>query len=168
MSNDSSPCCGGVRGFLRNRWVTWISSLTLGCFFILASYHKIADPPDFAKAIYNYCIFPGPVLSLSTIYVPWFELLAGIAVAVGIARRGAAFGLGMLCMVFIAALSYNLLRGHPTICGCFGKFADGESWTREEKFFKMWREVALDAGLVLLSLQILYATHVRPQPAETE
>ena len=142
--------------------------MILGCFFIIASYHKIMDHPDFSKAIYNYCLFPGPVLSLSTIYVPWFELIAGVAVAVGICRRGAAFGLGLLLVFFIAALSFNLYRGHPTICGCFGKFADGVNWTREDKFFKMWREIALDFGLVLLSIQILYATAVRKKPVEAE
>jgi len=145
---------------LKNPWLTWACSITLGCVFVYSSYHKILDPPDFAKSVYNYCIVPGTLVNIAAIYMPWFELIAGLAVLVGLGRRGGALGLGLLSIIFIAALGYNYYRGHPTICGCFGKFADGVEWTDEIKFAKMRREIYLDIGLVLLSAQIFLATHL--------
>jgi uncharacterized membrane protein YphA (DoxX/SURF4 family) len=143
---------------LGNPWLTWVCALILGCVFIYSSYHKIADPPDFAKSIHNYYIVPGELVNLAAIYMPWFELLAGVAVAIGVGRRGGALGLGLLTVVFIAVLAFNLHRGHPTICGCFGKFSDGLEWTDEIKFAKMWREILLDVGLILLSAQVLLSS----------
>jgi len=148
--------------FLKSPWLTWIASLVVGGVFIFSSYHKILDPPDFAKAIYNYCIVPDELLHLPAVYMPWFELVAGLAVAAGVGRRGGAFGLGVLSVIFIVALGFNIQRGHPTICGCFSKFEDGVDWTDEMKFAKMWREVFLDVGLVILCLQILYGTVFAP------
>jgi len=143
---------------LKERWLIWVTSLILGCTFIYSSYHKIADPPDFAKVIYNYHLVPGVLIHPASIYMPWFELLGGLAVLTGIWRRGAAFGFLLMSLLFIAALGFNLYRGHPTVCGCFGTFAAGESWTDAQKFAKMWREILVDVGLVILSLQILYGT----------
>jgi uncharacterized membrane protein YphA (DoxX/SURF4 family) len=152
---------------LSNRWLTWAASLVVGGVFIYSSYHKILDPPDFAKSVYNYCLVPDQLLHLPAIYMPWFELVAGLAVAVGLGRRGGAFGLGLLTLVFIVALGFNLYRGHPTICGCFSKFVDGTGWTDEVKFSKMRTELLLDVGLLLLCLQILWAGATsRAEPEE--
>ena len=153
--------------FLSNRWLTWAASLVVGGFFIYSSYHKILDPPDFAKAVYNFCLVPDELLHLPAIYLPWFELVAGLAVAIGLGRRGGAFGLGFLTFIFIVVLGFNLYRGHPTICGCFSKFEDGTSWTDEIKFAKMWKELFLDVGLLLLCLQILWGSAMpRAEPEE--
>jgi putative oxidoreductase len=144
--------------FLRNVWVTRIASLVLGGFFIYASWHKIADPPDFAKVIFNYKLVPGSLINLVAIFMPWVELLAGIAVLTGLGRRGGALALGLLSAAFIAALSYNLHRGHPTICGCFSGYTAGMAMTNDEKFFQMKRELVVNAGLIILAVQILWST----------
>jgi uncharacterized membrane protein YphA (DoxX/SURF4 family) len=145
--------------FLKNRWLTLATSLVLGGFFISAALsHKISDPPDFAKAVFNYKILPWYLINIFAIYLPWVELIAGAAVLSGIWRRGGTLALAILCAVFIAALSYNLYRGHPTICGCFNTYEEGLKWTDEVKFAKMRAEILLDAGLLVLAAQILYAT----------
>ncbi len=154
---ESCKECGFLR-FLRNPWVTWVSSIIVGGVFLFASYHKIADPPDFVKSIHNYCIVPRDLVNLAAIYMPWFEALAGLALLVNLGRRGAALGLGLLSLVFFFALGYNLARGHPTICGCFGKFADGVGWSDAIKFQKMRTEMLLDVALVILCAQILIGT----------
>lgn len=155
---------------LKNPWLTWGCALVLGCVFIYSSYHKIADPPDFAKSVHNYYIVPGQLVNLAAIYMPWFELIAGLAVVVGIGRKGGAMGLGLLTVVFILALGFNLYRGHPTICGCFGKYSDGLDWTDEVKFAKMRLEILLDVGLLLLAVQVLlsslWARRKRAEPVE--
>ena len=143
--------------FLANKWLTLITRFVLGGFFIYASYHKIADPPDFAKIIYNYKLVPGEWIHLAAMFLPWLELFAGVAVITGLGLRGGTVLLGGLALVFIVALSYNLARCHPTICGCFSTHAENVSLTDEQKFAKMYREIALDAGIFLIALQVLYS-----------
>lgn len=145
--------------------IVWLAALGLGGAFIWASYHKIADPPDFAKIVYNYKIVPPQLINLAAIYLPWFELLAGIALVTGVCRRGAALGAGLLALIFIAALSFNLHRGHPTICGCFDTHAQGVLMTREEKFFKMKREIALDSLFAVLAGIVFFGAR---RPGEPE
>jgi len=154
-----------VKAFFESPVLTWIARLALGGFFIYASWHKIGDPPDFAKSIYNYKIVPGELIHISALFLAWLELAAGIAVITGLGLRGGTVILGLLCVVFIVALSYNLTRCHPTICGCFSTYEESLTKTDAEKFFEMKREIALDAGLLLLSLQILWAKRKRPKAA---
>ncbi|MBI4605630.1 MAG: hypothetical protein HY721_27000 [Planctomycetes bacterium] len=175
-----------MRDALKNKWLTVVSCLVLGGFFVVASAHKIADPPDFAKTVHNYKLVPWYLINLVAIFLPWFELLAGLAVGVpalvwllpralkvegklpvgpealartDALRLGGVIGLAFLSAVFIAALGYNLYRGHPTFCGCFSTFEGvGKHMTEAEKFWQMKREVLVNAGLILLAFQILHAS----------
>jgi uncharacterized membrane protein YphA (DoxX/SURF4 family) len=147
--------------WLKHPVVTWIASIALGGIFIYSSWHKIADPPDFAKVILNYKLVPAGLINTVAILMPWFELLAGLALVTGVLRRGAALGIALLCVLFIAALSYNLAIGHPTICGCFSTYEAGKTLTAEQKFFKMKTEIALDVGFLLLALQVMYGSAAR-------
>jgi uncharacterized membrane protein YphA (DoxX/SURF4 family) len=147
-----------VTRFLENRWVALAAAVILGGFFIAASWHKIQDPPDFAKAIFNFKLVPWQAVNASAIYLPWFELLAGLAVATGIGRRGGALAIAALLCVFIAAIGYNLYRGHPTVCGCFETYESAKNLTDEVKFWKMKKEILLDTGLLLLSACVIYAS----------
>jgi uncharacterized membrane protein YphA (DoxX/SURF4 family) len=150
---------------LRSRWLTLVTALVLGGFFIYAALsHKITDPPDFAKAVLNYKLVPWQAVNLIAIFLPWVELIGGIAVVSGLGRRGGALTLLFLCAVFIAALSYNLYRGHPTICGCFNTYEEGLKWTDEVKFQKMRTEILLDAGLLILAVQVLYSSIAAKRP----
>ena len=150
---------------LRNRWLTLLAALVLGGSFVYAALsHKITDPPDFSKAVLNYKLVPWYAVNMVAIFLPWVELLGGIAVISGLGRRGGALALFFLCAVFIAALSYNLYRGHPTICGCFTTFAEGEKWTPEYKLQKMRTEILLDVGLLILAAQVLYSSVAAKRP----
>lgn len=150
--------------WVKNRWITLGASLLLGGSFLWSSYHKIADPPDFAKVVFNYKLLPAEYINLLAIYMPWLELFAGLAVFTGLGRRGGALSLGLLSLLFIGALSFNLYRGHPTICGCFNTYAQGLTLTTEDKFRLMKIDVLRDIGLFLLALQIFYASFARPEP----
>jgi hypothetical protein len=161
-----------------------IARLALGVTLIFASWHKITDPGDFVLIIYNYRLFPRELIHALAIFVPWLELLAGLALVMptlaprkagdfgerlfltpyiwaalracsrGLARcrGGAALLAAVFFASFIIALSYNLSRDCPTICGCFGTHADGTELTIDEKFGKMRTEVALDCVLVVLAV----------------
>ena len=64
--------------------------IVLGGILVYASWHKIADPPDFAKIIYNYRLFPPASIHMLAVFVPWIELVAGLALISGIGLRGGA------------------------------------------------------------------------------
>ncbi len=49
--------------------------IVLGGILVYASWHKIADPPDFAKIIYNYRLFPESSIHMLAVFVPWICLL---------------------------------------------------------------------------------------------
>ena len=144
--------------FLRDWRLTLVARLLLGGLFIYASLHKVMDPPDFAKIVYNYKLLPGQFLHVVAMILPWIELLAGVAIITGYGLRAGAWLIGLMVFSFILALSFNLYRCHPTICGCFSTHAENINLTDDEKFFKMWREIVYDIGMLLLALQILYAT----------
>ncbi len=143
--------------WIRNRWLTRLCGLVLGGFFLYACYHKIMDPPDFAKSVNNYKLLASEYVNAVAIFMPWLELLCGLALVTGVARTGAALISGSLLVVFIAALSYNLYIGHPTICGCTMSYEEALAMTDEQKFAEMKLVILRDVGLLLLALQVFLA-----------
>ncbi len=144
--------------FLKNKWLTRICAWVLGGFFLYACWHKIFDPPDFAKSVNNYKILPSELVNLAAIVLPWLELFCGLALLTGLGRRGAALISGALLTLFIVALCYNLARGVPTICGCTLSYEESLKFTDEEKFRQMKIVIARDIGLLLLAVQVFFAT----------
>src|SRR5438128_2417845 len=93
--------------------------MALGAIFVAAAIPKIADPRSFAHMIYNYKLLPASLGNLAALWMPWVELLAGLALILGVWRRGATLLVGLLLVVFIGAIAINLARGHAIDCGCF-------------------------------------------------
>jgi uncharacterized membrane protein YphA (DoxX/SURF4 family) len=58
-------------------------------------------------------------INLMAIIVPFLELVAGLALIIGFYPRSAALIVNAMLLVFITALSINLIRGHEFDCGCF-------------------------------------------------
>jgi len=97
----------------------FLSSWLLGGVFIYSSFHKIVDPSGFARILYGYNLFPLLTIHPFAVMVPFFELLAGLALLIGVYRRGASLVVSGMLVVFIFAISVNLIRGHEFDCGCF-------------------------------------------------
>jgi hypothetical protein len=144
-----------VRDALVSPWLTVRVQLLLGAVFIIAALPKIADPPSFSHMIYNYRMLPGPLVNAAGLFLPWFELLTGVALVLGLFRRTASAAIGALLLVFILAIGFNLIRGNPIDCGCFDVSAAGRSV--EERFQDMWGVVARDVGMLALVAQSLWA-----------
>jgi len=102
-----------------NRWVELAARWILGLTFIYASYSKILAPADFAKIVYGYELFPNAVINPIAIILPYIELVAGLALILGIYPRSAALIINAMLVAFIIVLSINLIRGHEFDCGCF-------------------------------------------------
>ncbi len=141
---------------MASEWLTVRVQFVLAAFFVVAGLAKIADPPGFAHEIHNYGLVPGAFVNAMALVLPWLEVITGVALFLGIARRSAARILGILLIVFIVALSINLFRGKPVDCGCFG--ASTVQKTDADRLKEMKLVILRDVGLLLLAAQILYAT----------
>lgn len=141
---------------LASPWLTIRVQFVLAAFFVVAGAAKVADPPGFAHEIHNYGIVPGAAVNAMALVLPWLEVVTGLALFLGIAKRSAARVLGILLAVFIVALGINLARGKPVDCGCFG--LSKVQKTDAERLNDMKVVILRDLGLLLLSAQILYAS----------
>src|SRR5260370_620916 len=84
---------------LRHRALQLSLRLLLGGLFVYASLDKIANPPAFARIVYQWQVL-GPVPSnLVAVILPWLEALAGVLLLAGIWRREAALVVALLLVV---------------------------------------------------------------------
>jgi uncharacterized membrane protein YphA (DoxX/SURF4 family) len=131
---------------LAARWI-------LGLTFIYASYHKILAPADFAKIVYGYDLFPNGIINLIAIVLPFIELVAGLALILGIYPRSAVLIINGLLVMFIIVLAINLIRGHEFDCGCFliaeaGSFpSSGSTLIRDIIYLILGLQVFLFSGI---------------------
>ncbi len=146
---------------LLHPWLTVRAQIALGAVFVAAAWPKLADPPGFAEAIWNYRLAPAWLVHPAALVLPWLELLCGLALILGLWARAAAAWAGTLLLVFVAALSINLARGHPVDCGCFHTQAAPRP--APERLAGMRWDIARDLGLLLLAAQILAAAARRRQ-----
>jgi uncharacterized membrane protein YphA (DoxX/SURF4 family) len=140
---------------LASPWLTVRVQIALGLFFVVAALPKLVDPPSFAHMIYNYRIVPGTFVNVLALVMPWFELLAGLALILGIWTRTSAALVGALLLVFIVAISLNLARTNAIDCGCFDVSAANK--TAQERLADMRLVVLRDVGMLFMVAQILWA-----------
>ena len=95
---------------------------SVGLVFVVASLHKISNPADFAQIVYSYDVFPAVTINFIAIIMPFIELTMGLALIAGVYPRAAAAVVSTLLVVFMAVITFNLLRGHVFDCGCFPSF----------------------------------------------
>jgi hypothetical protein len=81
---------------------------------------SLLDPVGFARDIDNYKLLPWPVAVALGLYLPWLEILSGLALVTRRLYRGALLILTLLTTVFIAASIIAKARGLDISCGCFG------------------------------------------------
>ena len=129
----------------------------LGLVFLASSLPKLAQPGEFAVAIYRYQLAPHAFINVMAVFLPWLELVCALALlGWRDARRGALWlVLGMLLM-FTAAIGINLYRGIDIACGCFSVSA--------AKGHLGWLSIARNLalmGAVAVGLRL----NARPRPA---
>lgn len=134
-------------------WLTIRLQIALGVIFIVAALPKIVDPPAFAQMIYNYKLLPRPMIAPLAIFLPWLELLCGLALVLGIWRRTATIFIGGMLIVFIIAIGINLAKGNAVNCGCFDVSAAAKS--KPELLTEMRWVIARDVGMLLMVAQLL-------------
>src|SRR5438094_9205373 len=98
------------------KFVWRIAAVIVGGVFIYARASKALDPIRFASDIDNYKILPWAISVRLAFYLPWLEILCGLAV---IARRLYLGGLSILTpltSIFILATIAAKIRGLDITC----------------------------------------------------
>lgn len=155
-----------LRELAQSPWLTVRFQIAVGAIFVAAALPKIVDPPSFAQMIYNYRLMPGATVNALALVMPWFELLAGLALILGIWRRTAAALVGAMLLAFIVAIGINLARDHAVNCGCFAM--SGPPKTREQLIDEMRWVIVRDIGMLVMIAQILWATRRREAAVDEE
>jgi len=104
-------------------------AILVGALFIYAGAVKLIDPLRFASDITNYDIVPWSVAVRLAFYLPWLELLCGLALVFYRLFSGAlALTIGLM-VIFIGASAITKARGIDVSCGCFGSISGNLSFT---------------------------------------
>ena len=120
-------------------------AILIGVLFIYAGAVKALEPVRFAGDIENYHILPWSVGVRLAFYLPWLEILCGLALIFRRLYSGALVLVLALMLVFIGATISAKARGLDISCGCFGHVSDQLSFA-----WHLALDLAILAGLSAL------------------
>ncbi len=103
-----------------------VARLFIGAIFVVASYHKILDPVEFAVSIRNYMIIPEAYSNLLALTLPWIEMGVGLLLITGILVKPAALLTTGMLASFLAALVYAYAINLDIDCGCFSSSSSSD------------------------------------------
>jgi uncharacterized membrane protein YphA (DoxX/SURF4 family) len=120
-----------MTGVLTSTPVRRGAQIILGLLFLAASLAKIVDVTSLASQVHNFHLIPLWSEHLVAMTLPWIELMAGLALVLGIRARAGAWVAGALLLAFTFGIVLAMARGLNFECGCFGT-ADGTrvGWTK--------------------------------------
>lgn len=103
---------------LNNPFIQLIARLTVGFVFLAFSLDKIVEPAEFAKSMTNYQILPSFLINISSLILPWVELLIGVFLIVGVRLKASSLISTGLLSIFIIAVAIAWAKGLDINCGC--------------------------------------------------
>lgn len=112
-----------------NRSLLVALRFALGALFLWAAITKLPDMNAFAQDVANYRVLPAALVPYVAAAVVGIEMVASIALLIGLAVKPAAAIVTGLLSVFIVFLVQALLRGIDLRCGCFGGDEPASWWT---------------------------------------
>ncbi len=129
-SNSDAVAAVVDRGSVTIPQFVWrILDFTIGGLFIYAGLTKVFDSIGFANDIDNYKLLPWPIGVRLAFYLPWLEILCGLALITRRLYLGGLSILTALISVFILASVVAKARGIDISCGCFGHVSRNFSFT---------------------------------------
>ena len=108
---------------------------------------KVGHAPDLASAIAGFRLLPGAVTAYLALVLPYFEIILGGYLLIGLFTRIASSIASMMFAVYALAIASAVVRGIPANCGCFGPH---DSATAD------WPHVAFDMFLAAVAAFIAY------------
>jgi hypothetical protein len=142
-----------LRRLRKCRWSVLAESwfrLLVAAMCVAAAWYKVRNPTEFAMAVAQYRILPGPVVRGFSLWLPAMELVVSAGLLFTRWTREFYLLLAGLWLMFIVALSQALFRRLGIACGCFdiaGATSVGETW------FSLLRDVVLLGPIAYLAFK---------------
>ena len=111
------------------KFVWRIAAVIVGGVFIYAGAIKALDPVRFASDIDNYKILPWTISVGLAFYLPWLEILCGLALILRRLYLGGLSILTALVLIFSGVTIAAKVRGLDITCGCFGHASQNWSFS---------------------------------------
>lgn len=134
------------------RILHWLCRIVVAGVFIYSGYSKLPPghpldvPLQFMIAISGYKLpIPGSLILPIATWLPWIEIVLGLAILIGWKIRYFAGALTALLLFFIVILTITYARGIDANCGCFGL---GEKIS--------WKTILRDSSFLLPTLYLLF------------
>jgi uncharacterized membrane protein YphA (DoxX/SURF4 family) len=137
-------------------WFGLVARLVTGIVWIVAGAIKLPDPATSVQAVRAYQLLPSAVVPTVGQLLPIVEIVVGMTLVLGLLTRGAAVVSSVLYLAFIVGIGSVWARGITIDCGCFG----GGGFDPDAASQYPW-EIARDAGLLLLSLYLVWVGRTR-------
>ena len=137
-------------------WLGLAARLVTGVVWIVAGALKLPDPAASVRAVRAYNLLPESVVPTVGHLLPAVEIVVGGALVLGLFTRVAAAVSALLFVLFIVGIASVWSRGIEIECGCFG--GGGAKAGASSSY--PW-EIARDAGLLLLSLFLVWSPRTR-------
>lgn len=128
----------------------------LGVWFLYSGVIKIfgSGLERFTRDVGNYKLVGPPFDAIAAYTVPWFELVAGACLVLGILRRGAMLTIAGLVGVFCGCIGWAWVHQLDISCGCHGGDAP----------IRYWNKVAEFAGYYVLLAWLWWRERQTPWP----
>jgi uncharacterized membrane protein YphA (DoxX/SURF4 family) len=125
----------------------FVMRVLVGGLLIVTGALKVGHAPDLAAAIAGFRLLPAGAVGPLALALPFFELLLGGYLVVGLFTRTAAIVAAAQFVIYGGAIATAVLRHLPANCGCFGP---------NDVAVADWPHVAFDLALALLSALVAY------------
>lgn len=142
-----------LRFSLKCRWGVLVESwfrVGVAAMCVAAAWYKLKNPTEFAMAVAQYRLLPGPVVRGFSLWLPSMEMVVSAGLLFSRWSRDFYLLLVGLWLMFIVALAQALLRRLGIACGCFeipGATNTGETW------FSLLRDVVLLLPIAYLAFK---------------
>ena len=133
-------------------WLVLVLRIAIGGIFVVAGASKVGQAAAFAAQIAGFRLLPEPLIAPLAVMLPYWEIVLGGLLILGLFTRIAAWVGVVLFATFDLAIASAVVRGMTVSCGCFGP---------NDATVTTWAEVARDAVFVALALIVA----VRPPGA---
>jgi putative oxidoreductase len=137
------------------KFVWRILDVIVGVIFVYAGALKVLDPIQFGLDIDNYKSLPWFISVRLAFFLPWLEILCGLALIFRRLYRGGLSILTALIVIFIGATIAAKARGLDITCGCFGHAS--QHWS-------FWQHMVIDLAILvalaaLLRIELIGGVH---------
>lgn len=122
----------------------WLARAVVAAVFVYAGGVKVLNPALFVADIESFHMLPSAAALFVAFFLPWLEIIAGLALLIPSLRWSAGMILLALLLAFMVGIGQAMVRGIDISCGCFG--GDGSATA---PIPLLLRDVALIVGTLI-------------------